>query len=573
MNTHRRLSLTTLALALASALVAYLFFGLTAPAQAAAPRPTVTRLSAHQGSTAGSNRITVRGTRFTHVKRVLFGTTKATFRRVSAKRLSVKVPKHVAGRVYVVVVTNRGRSAKKTVARYTYVAPRKQPVAPLHTLSTWKPGTLALPAGAAPDAHAQLFGTSCASASLCAAYGSYQNEANEGREMLASYVGGHWVSVDPEPSTAGGISVRSVSCAGATCIAVGELNTGGHWDALIATLSGTTWTVTTAPHPAEEPNQPQQSTSLESVSCWAAGACKAVGEYLVDPNKSTEAAAIWTLKNGTWSAITAPLPSGADSTNGDQDVTLHGISCTSATFCSAVGQYVILTVKTGLVETFNGTTWKPDTAAAPTGNAAFLAAVSCVSAARCAAVGSYTAGSTGYASAYLSSWSGTAWTTIAAPLPADAADTTSQLDSVSCAAVTGCVAVGRYLPAGDPNSRALVERSLSTAWSGKVLAEPAAAIHDKPFSELEAVSCPSNGCAAGGDFESQAATGDLPQLSTLGAGGSSAVWTAGAAPLPVTGVRDGDLRAASCAPDGFCMEVGWYLLLADNTMHVLVEHN
>ena len=70
---------------------------------------------------------------------------------------------------------------------------------------------------------------------------------------------------------------------------------------------------------------------LEGVSCSSAKACTAVGTYGDGARESTLAER-W---NGTkWALQTTPNPSDAGASH------LKGVSCSSATACTAVGPYV-----------------------------------------------------------------------------------------------------------------------------------------------------------------------------------------------------------------------------------------
>jgi Regulator of chromosome condensation (RCC1) repeat/IPT/TIG domain/Putative Ig domain len=100
----------------------------TATSSAAAvsrkPGPAVVALSTTTAATAGGVRLTLRGSRFSHVKRVMFGGAVAHGLHVTSSHLlSVTVPRHKAGLVTVQVVTSAGKSAAVRAARFTFVAP------------------------------------------------------------------------------------------------------------------------------------------------------------------------------------------------------------------------------------------------------------------------------------------------------------------------------------------------------------------------------------------------------------------------------------------------------------------
>jgi hypothetical protein len=85
------------------------------------PRPTVTGLSAHSGSTKGGNLITITGTGFSHATSVRFGLVRTThFTVVSSTKITVKVPAQSAGTHDVEVTTSGGRSHPNSHDKYTY---------------------------------------------------------------------------------------------------------------------------------------------------------------------------------------------------------------------------------------------------------------------------------------------------------------------------------------------------------------------------------------------------------------------------------------------------------------------
>ena len=72
-----------------------------------------------------------------------------------------------------------------------------------------------------------------------------------------------------------------VACAGPlTCVAAGTYhNTSGGQDGLLDTLSGTTWTVSTAPEPTGAGTGTVRYDGLQGGACEATGTCRVVGFY------------------------------------------------------------------------------------------------------------------------------------------------------------------------------------------------------------------------------------------------------------------------------------------------------
>jgi alpha-tubulin suppressor-like RCC1 family protein len=91
--------------------------------------PAVSSVSTKSGS-AGL-KVTIKGTGFTHVKKVLFGKATGTHLHVaSSKTLTVTAPAHTPGRVDIRVVSSYGTSAAKTTDRFTFTTPPAPPGPP-----------------------------------------------------------------------------------------------------------------------------------------------------------------------------------------------------------------------------------------------------------------------------------------------------------------------------------------------------------------------------------------------------------------------------------------------------------
>ena len=92
-------------------------------------------------------------------------------------------------------------------------------------------------------------------------------------------------------------------------------------------------------HRLDDPVHPQpdrravEPSVLQGVSCTSATACTAVGDYVNRDGTQVTLAERW---NGTsWTIQSTPNPTGAQYAG--WTATLQGVSCTSATACTAVG--------------------------------------------------------------------------------------------------------------------------------------------------------------------------------------------------------------------------------------------
>jgi hypothetical protein len=261
----------------------------------------------------------------------------------------------------------------------------------------------------------QLGAVSCPSASACTAVGFHLNNGGTANVMLAERWNGKAWAIQPTPPTIIGLAV---SCPSASaCTAVG----GGPTGRLAERWNGKAWTVQHTPNP--EPGGTGVSAVLDGVSCTLASACTAVGFYRIGGVISQRTLAErW---NGTTWTI-QPTPSFSDYSS------LDGVSCTSASACTAVGQYESVSGDFGtLAERWNGTTWTiQSTPSEPFQQATALNGVSCPSASACTAVGYFTG-------TLAERWNGTTWAI--QPTPGRYG---SSLNGVSCTSASACIAVG-----------------------------------------------------------------------------------------------------------------------------------
>ncbi|HXP20551.1 MAG TPA: hypothetical protein VN840_12985 [Streptosporangiaceae bacterium] len=228
------------------------------------------------------------------------------------------------------------------------------------------------------------------------------------------------------------------------------------------------------------------SIQLTGVSCASASSCTSVGSYFYvyghgrahGPQGGT-LAEHW---NGSkWKVQATPSPS--------RFSTLTGVSCASATRCTAVGY----TYGGGtLAEHWNGRKWTIQATRSPSSSSG-LTGVSCASATRCTAVGSTGSGT------LAERWNGRKWTIQATPIQPS---TGSYFASVSCVSVTSCTATGVGIDKVSGNPIALAERWNGRSWRIQATPNPA-----EPAIGLYGVSCDSAiSCTAVGSYYTGGAT-------------------------------------------------------------------
>ena len=361
--------------------------------------------------------------------------------------------------------------------------------------------------------------------------------------------------------------------------------------------------------PSDANTGANDDTVLNSVSCPAADDCVAVGDYDATYNSTGDPyiGLIETYNGTTWTATKAPSPSNAYTTY--PATLLNSVSCASATYCVAVGEFDAESGGSQLgyepyIAVLSGGGWTVVNAAtptAPTYPGGDLKNVSCAGDGTCVAVGDF-ANAPSQQAALIEQNSGGSWSSIDPQLPnnADSSTDNNYLNAVSCTGANACTAVGGYVSGGD--EAGLGEVLASNVWSPSQLA-PTADLGDDA-----AVSCSGTSCAATGEFNTnhsfiqtvisgswtdEIAT-PLPNVNTgsaelyaidcanssscVGAGsyytsgsvaqglldyGSGTAYTAQQAPLPAspapsTGNPDGQLRIISCGTAGACVAAGSY---------------
>jgi len=341
----------------------------------------------------------------------------------------------------------------------------------------------------APTTEAKLEDVSCPSSTLCLAAGA-DNYTKRGFGRV--WNGSEWTnggsgSISIKKTT---ITPHGISCASTTsCIVVG--NESNNWAAAESwALFGSEWW---GLGPYASMPQPEGGTSavLNDVSCTSTSTCTAVGSYV----KSNTKTLAMRKTEGGWSIQTTVDPSEVASE-------LLGVSCDSATSCTAVGTSGGKT----FAERWNGTSWSVSTTPNPSGGELVrLEDVSCTSSSFCVAVGSYRAlefveGKPVTRRVPLAEhWNGSSWSIQSTAQPAGQKGDV-QLQGVSCVSSSACTAVGRYVTATEGGA-ASEERTLAEIWNGSSwTVQSTTNVEGKKFDALAGVSCSaSNACSAVGN--------------------------------------------------------------------------
>jgi hypothetical protein len=338
---------------------------------------------------------------------------------------------------------------------------------------SWKLVTIAQPQGATS---VELNRVSCTDRNHCMAVGAYSSDQIFQATVAEQWNGTTWqVQATPITTVNDFNFLLDVSCTRtSSCTAVGEAHdpVGQHDVALVED-----WSLRWQPQAPATPAG-SAASDLAKVSCASSSACVSVGTVELSGSTFEPLTEIW---NGqAWTQQPTPNPAGSN---------LAAVSCTAANSCTAVGDFLSNGVVQTLAEHWDGSNWTVQQTPSPAGaTRSFLLGVSCTSATACTAVG-FSDNSAGNQVTLAERWDGSNWTVQQTPNPASS--TTSQLNEVSCSAATACTAVG------SATGQIWAEAWNGTSWT--IQSTPIPGGGSDP--SLSGVSCTEpNACTAVGSF-------------------------------------------------------------------------
>jgi hypothetical protein len=260
--------------------------------------------------------------------------------------------------------------------------------------------------------------------------------------------------------------------------------------------NGRRWTLTPTPPP-----NPQELSSLTSVSCDAPGSCTAVGGLLKTKEGSQPQPFALRWDGTRWTSQAVPIPP-----EGEQGSGLQGVSCTSASACTAVGIYYYNDIDQGVFSVrFDGSAWSLQRQPNPKGenlNAEY--AVSCAAATSCMAVGSWLTRLELEVHTLAEVWNGSTWARLSTPRPPHAVG--AVLNGVSCVSATACAAAGE----SSSNSETTPTVTLIEEWNGAGWAlRPSPKTAGAQSARLAGLSCQASGCVAVGSVSTPSVTQTL----------------------------------------------------------------
>jgi hypothetical protein len=365
------------------------------------------------------------------------------------------------------------------------------------------------------SATSELTGISCVLSSDCVAVGFTTENA-----FAETWNGTRWSLVrTPEPAGSEGSELVGISCTSSTsCMAAGSyFSSSGAEETLAMGWNGKAWTIEPSPNPSSVDD------ALFGVDCTSESACTAAGATVGTKSPSLLLVEVW---DGTsWSTQRAFLK------RSELGAGLFGVSCTSDSFCLAVGADEL---GDPIAEIWNGTSWKltPQPVATVLGEG--FTDVACISATDCIAVGADLE-----QAGLAEQWNGKTWTVLETPAGSGA------LESLSCTSATACIAVGVLEEGTRP--AALAESWNGTAWS--LLKTPGTGTGS--IDELLADSCGSaQSCVAVGVSVNDEGIGS-PLIESW----NGSKWSLGKS--AATSVVNLGLTGVSCTSGTSCMVTGY----------------
>jgi hypothetical protein len=276
------------------------------------------------------------------------------------------------------------------------------------------------------------------------------------------------------------------------------------------------------------------SNQLDDVSCTSSTFCMAVG---VQNNGSGGGTLVEQWNGTTWAVV----PSINVSTTSDDK--LASVSCVGSSFCMAVGS----SSQGAVAETWNGTAWALATPVIPAGvtGGAALYSVSCVSTNVCETLGTGFDVSTPIV--FGNQWNGTAWSLVSAATPtATGSPPVVEATGMDCVTTTWCIAVGTT-DFGSATTTPFSELWNGSSWSLVNIAVPSRTGVTGSF--LTSVSCAgASFCAAAGQVIG------APDQNLIEAWNGSA-WTITASPDTSPSLSQG-LTGIDCFSQTTCSAVG-----------------
>ncbi len=338
----------------------------------------------------------------------------------------------------------------------TYLSASGLPMGAVESAGVWGAATeIGLPGNASPAAAHYLESLACPPSGSCVVAGYYTVPGSTAEEgMVVSETSGAWgqpAEIDLPANAAP--TAQVVGLSGAACTGPGTcVLSGGYYDtanvphAMIVTETNGTWGqgVAIAPPANVSHNDPaDQPDSLDSVACWSAGSCVALGYYVTNTGEFSMMGIVET--HGAWGPATAIALPANKSSNEDSLFGHTHMACHASGSCVAVGDYENAAGnREGFVVSESNGVWGAASTIAlpPFTIEEGLESVACPPSGGCVAVAE-----TSVATEVDGAWpASTTQVEVALPASADEPPGGGEfaLNSIACPAAAACVAAGDY---------------------------------------------------------------------------------------------------------------------------------
>ncbi len=417
----------------------------------------------------------------------------------------------------------------------------------------WQPTQLPVPTGALRDRAGYAGPIACPKVGGCVVLGEYATAAGTDEDLIDTETAGLWSSavapLPPGGTAAANLGPYTLGCTGVGfCLGTSLYQTATSVAPEILEENGGRWTALAMPMPTNASRS--RIPSVGAMACPLRGACVIVGTY--DTTSGLSEGFVVTQESRRFVAVEAPIPAGPR-----RDSSLAGVSCSTATFCLAVGYFVAASGSREAlaVSDATGTLAASPAVLLPSGaNArpqAVLQSVSCGRSSPCVALGGYN-DAAGDRFGVIDTESNGTWTVRKMPSPPGArtASPSPRIFGITCKAGNYCLAVGQYVDAtGTLQGLALLEEA--GHWSASMM--PATLDSNVV---VRAVACINDThCAAAGSLGTGTG-GQAGYLMTLS--GSSLSGTVAPVPANAALLPDVQLGYVACPWIATCVASGTY---------------
>jgi hypothetical protein len=422
------------------------------------------------------------------------------------------------------------------------------------TAGTWSSRQIV---GRLNQGNAQILTDSCYGVTFCASGGRVGTASDTTAPFVTVDNNGTWssrrVAYHLKADETNG-AVQGMSCTSATfCAAGGYVATATSQQPFLGTYNGTTWDFAVV---GRELNTGRDG-HIESVSCTSSTFCAAVGDYRTSDAKTYAFAEVY--DGNAW---TPYVVGHYRNTNGNAG--LLSVSCAgNGTFCAAGGFVRNVDGPQAILSTFDGSTWHTSVIGKRLngGNDSEATSVSCLANNYCAAAGYYSP-STGKLEPLVSTYNGETWSTQEIGGKANTGDN-GRMSSVSCGTYGFCVAVGQVTQNG--SRRAYAARYTGTAWTGQMVA---ARLNNGSDAGFNSVSCVQSSCAAVG-YTSPVTSVSQALVSNY----QEATWSSQTVAKHLNAGNTANLWTVSCQVSTACTAGGYFTDASGNQQALVSQYS